>query len=262
MICMKHLFPVIVPHRKVAAFAAPLLLAACASLPGAGVDAPGVGMALSDARELPAPYGKDAFSDDRPYRVGPYDTLRIDVLGVPELSQRQAQADAGGRITFPLIGIVEAGGQTLSELSQTLEALLEEKYVRHPVVTVDLVQAASQTVTIDGAVNAPGIYPVVGKMTLMRAIAGAKGATASARMQRATIFRDVDNQKMAGVYNLLAIYRGNYVDPEVFAGDMIVVGNVEAKRIFKGVGGHNAARGGAGASSPAAPLIVSFEGDK
>lgn len=231
-----------------------LLLAACASLPGAGAGDPGAGMTVSDARELPSPYGKDAFSSDRPYRVGPYDMLRIDVLGVPELSQRQAQADAGGRITFPLIGIVEAGGQTLTDLSHTLEALLEEKYVRQPVVSVDVVQVASQTVTVDGEVNAPGVYPVVGKMTLMKALATAKGASSAARLQRATIFRDVDNQKMAGVYNLLAIYRGNYADPEVFAGDMIVVGNAEAGRIFKGVKAETPDKD--------APLIVTFEGGK
>ena len=38
---------------------------------------------------------------------------------------------------------------------------------------------------------------------------------------------------MAGLYNLRAIRRGNYEDPEVFANDVVVVGNSRGRQLFK-----------------------------
>ncbi len=56
---------------------------------------------------LPPPQLADQFSESRPYRIGPFDKLSIEVFGVQDLT-RQVQADAGGRISFPLVGTVEA----------------------------------------------------------------------------------------------------------------------------------------------------------
>ena len=47
------------------------------------------------------------------------------------------------------------------------------------------------------------------------------------------IFRTVNGQKMAALYNLKAIRRGYYTDPEVFANDVVVVGDSQARRLFK-----------------------------
>jgi polysaccharide biosynthesis/export protein len=47
------------------------------------------------------------------------------------------------------------------------------------------------------------------------------------------IFRTVKGQQLAALYNLKAIRRGNYQDPEVFANDVVVVGDSQARRLFK-----------------------------
>ena len=47
------------------------------------------------------------------------------------------------------------------------------------------------------------------------------------------IFREVSGQQYAGLYNLEAIRRGNYKDPEVFANDVVVVGDSKARRRFR-----------------------------
>jgi polysaccharide biosynthesis/export protein len=182
---------------------------------------------------LPTPDRRDIVGEDRPYLIGPFDKLTIDVFGIEELSKKEVQTDASGRISFPLAGVVEAAGQTPAELEQIIEQRLRAAYVRNPQVTVNLKETVSQVVTVDGEVKEPGLYPVIGRMTLMRAVATAKGTSEYAKLDDVVIFRTVQGQKMAGLFNLKAIRRGNYDDPEVFANDVVVVGNSPGRRLFK-----------------------------
>jgi polysaccharide biosynthesis/export protein len=183
---------------------------------------------------LPPPTVADLSALDRPYLIGPFDKLQIDVFGVPELS-KDIQADATGRISMPLIGSIDAAGKTPEQLSRAIEASLRGRYVRNPQVTVNLKEAISQVFTVDGQVKEPGLYPVIGHMSLMRAVATAKGASEFAQLDDVVVFRTVDNQHLAALYNLKAIRRGAYDDPEIFANDVIIVGDSQARRMFKDV---------------------------
>ena len=115
------------------------------------------------------------------------------------------------------------------------DSRLRGRFVRNPQVTVNLVETISQTVTVDGQVNRPGIYPVVGRFTLMRAVATAAGTSEYARLDDVIVFRDVDGQTYAGLYNLGAIRRGNYEDPEIFANDIVIVGDSPQRRMFEDI---------------------------
>lgn len=185
--------------------------------------------------ELPAPQRADLFSQDRPYLVGPFDKLIIDVFGIEELSEREVQTDASGRISFPLAGVIEAAGKTPGEVAGEIESRLRGRFIKDPQVTVNLKDTVSQVITVDGQVREPGLYPVVGRMTLMRAVATAKGAGEFARLDDVVVFRSVNGQQMAALYNLKAIRRGAYPDPEVYANDVVVVGDSQARRIFKDI---------------------------
>ena len=181
---------------------------------------------------LPEPKRIDLLSSNRPYLIGPFDKLKIDVVGIEDLS-KDVQIDASGRLSFPLIGVVEASGLTPSELADEIESRLQGKFVRNPEATVNLEETVSQVITVDGQVDEPGLYPVIGRMTLMRAVATAGGTAEFAKLSDVVIFRNVDGEQLAGLYNLKAIRRGNYKDPEVFANDVIVVGDSQARRLFK-----------------------------
>jgi polysaccharide biosynthesis/export protein len=182
---------------------------------------------------LAAPERVDLFELNRPYLIGPFDKLIIDVFGIEELSKKEVQTDAGGRISFPLAGIIDAAGKTPNEVENDIEEKLRGRYVRDPQVTVNLKETVSQVITVDGEVKEPGLYPVVGRMTLMRAVATAKGLTEFSKQDDVVIFRTVNGQRLAGLYNLKAIRRGNYDDPEVFANDVVVVGDSKGRRLFK-----------------------------
>jgi len=185
--------------------------------------------------ELPAPGRADLFEQNRPYLIGPFDKLVIDVFGIEDLSKKEVQTDAGGRISFPLAGIIEAAGKTPAEVEDIIESRLRERFVRDPQVTVNLKETVSQVMTVDGEVKEPGLYPVIGRMTLMRAVATAKGTTDYAKLSDVIVFRTVEGRQMAGIYNLKAIRQGYYSDPEVFANDVVVVGDSQARRIFRDV---------------------------
>ncbi len=212
------------------------LTAACL-LAGCGGRAPQLTstptLQITDGNSLPAPTGNDLVGETRAYLIGPFDRLSIDVYGVPDLS-KQVQADASGNIQLPLVGEVHASNQTTAQLAEAIETRLT-RFVRRPDVSVNVTESVSQVLTVDGQVMQPGLYPVVGKMSLMRAVALAKGTTEFAKLDDVVIFRTVGGQRMAALYNLKQIRTGVYDDPEVFANDVVVVGDSPGRRLFKDI---------------------------
>ncbi len=206
-------------------------LTGCAS--STQMSAPVQDLKRVDVSSMPVPSTADLSASDRPYRVGPFDKLTIDVFGSEELSQKEVQVDASGRITFPLIGTVEVAGKTPGEIGAAMQDLFRGRFIRNPQVTVNLKQIVSQTVTIGGEVRKPGVYPIIGKMTLMTAIASAEGWTDISDRGNVVVFRTVNKQDYAAVYNVKAIQRGRYPDPEVFASDVVMVGDSQSRKIWK-----------------------------
>lgn len=191
------------------------------------------GLRLEQTGNLPPPEQVDLAAYARPYRVGPFDELTVDVFNIPELSAKDVQVDASGRMSFPLIGTLEASGKTPGEVESMIEDRLRGKYIRNPQVTVNLKKTVSQVMTISGEVKKPGLYPVIGRMTLMRAIATAEGLGEFARSREVVVFRTVGGQNYAALYDLSAIERGNYNDPEIFANDVVMVSDSSSRRLFK-----------------------------
>ncbi len=187
---------------------------------------------VSDSSALPTPRRTDLTAPDRPALIGPLDTIQVDVFNVPDLT-RELQVDSSGRIAMPLVGTVDARGRTASEVAEAIEAALRGRYVRNPEVTVNIRTSVSQVVTVDGQVVEPGLYPVTNEMTLMRAIASAKGMNEFAREDEVVILRTANGRKMAGLYNVAAIRRGVYDDPPIYANDVIVVGDSPQRRMFR-----------------------------
>lgn len=189
---------------------------------------------IPDSQGLPAPNRTDLAAADRPALIGPLDTINVDIFNVPELS-REMQVDASGRISMPLVGAIDARNKTAEELANAIENALQGRYVRNPQVTVNIKSSVSQVVTVDGEVKEPGLYPVTNQMTLMRVIASAKGLSEFAKQEQVVILRTVDNQRMAGLYDIGAIRRGAYTDPAVYANDIVIVGDSPQRRLFRDV---------------------------
>lgn len=182
---------------------------------------------------LPTPAGGLLASGVRQYLIGPYDKLRIDVYGIDDLKERTVQVDASGQVAFPLVGTVSAAGKAPNELAEIIQKRLRDAAIRNPQVTVNLEETFSQLITVDGAVVKPGLYPVIGKMTLIQAVATAQGLNQDAKQSEVVVFRTVDGKKYAALYDLRAIRKGAYSDPELFANDIVVVGDSQARKLFR-----------------------------
>jgi polysaccharide export outer membrane protein len=211
-----------------------LLLIGVAGLAGCG-SAPPIGstgvVSMADAAGLPSPSELDQVAETRTSLIGPQDKLIVDVWGVQNLS-REVQVDAGGSISMPLAGTLQVAGLNPAQVAEELRSRLLT-YVKDPLVTVNVQEALSRTLTVDGAVEEPGNYPVMNNMTLLRAIAAAKGESELSNPAEVVIFRSVNGQRMAALYNVGAIRRGNYADPKVYPNDTIVVGESGRKRLLQ-----------------------------
>lgn len=190
---------------------------------------------MVEADALPLPSSQDALASKTAFLLGPFDYIDIRVFGNPELDIERVQIDASGRIVFPLIGNIEIAGLTPSDASRLIADGLKGKYLRNPSVSVNLKETASQTIAISGEVKRPGIYPLVGDMTLMKAIARAEGWTEFSKKREVIVFRRVDGKQYGALYDAKAIERGNYADPTIYRDDVIIVGDSQARRNLKDI---------------------------
>jgi polysaccharide export outer membrane protein len=169
------------------------------------------------------------------FPIGPQDTLIIEVFDVPDLS-RTVQVENSGIIVLPLIGQVTAAGKTPDQLSQVISAELDQKYLKHAVVTVTVKDAASQRVTVDGEVTQPGLYEIGPHTTLSQAVALAKGPTTVADTHQVAIIRVTSEGRQAKIYDLADIRDGTTVDPFVQPGDTVVVDVSDSRRFVRDFG--------------------------
>lgn len=212
---------------RILVLATAFMAAACSS-PGI-IDTGRV--AVVGAEQLPPPTLVDFQGGTRDQYVGPFDTLSVEVFGLPELS-RDIVVGSNGKIVLPVAGTIDAAGQTTAQLTDTIAQRLRGSAVRNPQVIVNLKQVVSQVVVVEGEVRKPGVLPVLGRMTMLRAIAQAEGTNEFAKAEHVVVLRTVNNQKMAALYNLAAIRKGAYGDPEIYPGDTIVVGEDGSRRIL------------------------------
>lgn len=171
----------------------------------------------------PIALGEASVPGDPGYRIGPSDKLSLRVFQVEALSFDEIYVDAAGDLQLPLLGSVHAAGLTPAELSDDIARRLGERFLRNPQVVATVSEAASQKITIDGAVTKPGVYEMRGKTTLLQAVAMAEGATPVANLKSVAVFRTVDGRRMVAVFDLAAIRGGQALDPQLWGDDIVVV---------------------------------------
>jgi len=188
-------------------------------------DTPGV----AAPRITPAPR---VFST-RDYRIGTEDLLEVQVFGVDQLS-RTVRVNSMGFVSLPLIGNLEVGGLTAQEAETMIAARLSEAYLQNPQVSLFIKEYTNQRVTVEGAVNKPGIYPLRGQTTLLRTIAMAGGQGSLSDMSEVMLFRaDASGKRDAQVFDVERIRRGEVEDPAVVNDDVIVVNRSKARTVMK-----------------------------
>jgi len=206
------------------ASAATCLLLGCADSRGGPIAYDVAGFGIPDSPKLvPLEAG---------YKIAPMDTVSVKVFKMPDLTG-DYEVDLAGHISMPLIGEVSAYDLTTAQLDDALTRKLGEKYLENPDVSVGVKSSTRRSVTVDGAVNRSGSFPVNGPTTLMQAVAAAGGAREDANIRRVAIFRTIGGQRQAAAFDLQDIRRGAAKDPEVYAGDIVVIDGSAIKALQK-----------------------------
>jgi polysaccharide export outer membrane protein len=156
------------------------------------------------------------------YRVGPLDVLDVEVFGVPDLT-KSVRVTVGGEITMPLVGTVPAAGKTVGELQTEIAVRLKAGYLENPQVTVFVKEYRSQRVTVEGAVQEPGIISLTDRTSLLQIIAMSTGLDELANPSGIVIYRNIDGRRYAAKFDIREIRAGRLVDPEVLGNDIVVV---------------------------------------
>jgi polysaccharide biosynthesis/export protein len=130
------------------------------SAPGAGSSQPSP---LPPANNTPALGPSPATGASIPvgetdYTLGAGDLLRIDIFQVKDYSG-QYPVLVDGTVSLPLIGRIQAEGQTLKNISDQI-AQKYSTYLRRPIITVGLVTARPLKIAISGEITTPGSYTV------------------------------------------------------------------------------------------------------
>ena len=189
----------LVSLRRRGLFVAMLALAACESDPTPIVQE----NANSDGSLSLAPTntpggrgGAGASGRDPDYRLGANDRVRIIVFGQPTLTGEYT-LDGNGVLAFPLIGNVNAQGQTTSQVQQAIASRLDPDFLRNPSVSAEVI--TRRPFYVIGEVQKPGNYPYVTDMTALQAIAMAGGYTYRARQNNLYLKRLDANGRMVRV---------------------------------------------------------------
>lgn len=124
------------------------------------------------------------------YIIQPGDRLDIKFFFNPDLNDFLT-VRPDGRISLQLIDEVLAAGRTPQQLTNFLEQQYEQE-LKQPEITV-IVRSFGSRIYVDGEVESPGEFELVGPLTTMQAIARAGGLTEKA-WQEALVIRRIQGQ--------------------------------------------------------------------
>jgi len=154
----------------------------------------------TDAATAPRPH-------DDSFVIGNDDVLAINVWKEPDIS-RSIPVRSDGKISLPLVGEVQATGQTPLKLEQEIAAKLKN-YISEPEVTVIVQQINSQKFNILGQVTRPGSYVITNSATVLDAIAVAGGFRDFAKQKSIYILRqNADGTQTRIPFNYKDVVKG------------------------------------------------------
>jgi polysaccharide export outer membrane protein len=189
--------------------------------------------AIAPVASPPGPVDTASRTGIGEYRIGPEDLLEVQVYGVDQLA-RTVRVNSFGIVSLPLIGATTVGGMTSQEAERYIARKFAENYLQDPQVSVFIKEFTNQRVTLEGAVAKPGIYPLRGETTLLRALAIAGGQGSLSDLGNVVVYRtDSSGLRNSQVYDIEKIRRGETGDPTIINDDVIVVNRSPARVVFK-----------------------------
>ena len=120
------------------------------------------------------------------------------VIGQAGVAQRQQQlylVDKNGAIDFPVLGQLQLGGLTKTDVVKQLKDKLAQ-YVKNPIVNIRIM---NYKITVQGEVTRPGSYPITSeRVTLTEALSMAGDLTIYGKRNNIIVVREIQGKKSIG----------------------------------------------------------------
>lgn len=200
------------------AMLAAMALAGCVSTPE-----PIIGASVVQPR---SDLGQDGYSFARPdiYQLRPTDKISVSVFREPDLSAEEVRIGVEGNVSLPMLGSIPVAGLTAKQFEQDVTRRLAALGLKSPSVSINIIDFASHLVTVEGAVETPGVYPFQPGARLSAAIALAEGPKRTAKTQQVAVFRESPEGIMIAKFDYQAVSQGTMLDPVLQPGDRVVMG--------------------------------------
>ena len=155
--------------------------------------------------------------------LGPGDVFDVRVYGEEELSSTY-RVDSDGTIDFPLIDTIKVAGLGPPEVTALLEKELKaRKLLVDPQVSILVKEYNSKRISVIGAVDRPGTFPLTEGLTVVQAITLAGGFTNLANRNATVLTRRHGEETKKYRIAVDDVTRRGAKDPRVGPGDIIYV---------------------------------------
>ena len=157
------------------------------------------------------------------YQLGVEDKVSISVWKEPEFNKIVA-IRPDGKITFPLVGDLQAAGRTPKQLTDDLSKQLA-RYFKEPIVTVAVEEINNYKVFVLGEVTTQGALNLRRRTRLLEAIAIAGGMSQYADKSNVVLLRFDEGKETRTRIDYRKVVSGERPEMNVFLkpGDTIIV---------------------------------------
>jgi polysaccharide export outer membrane protein len=158
------------------------------------------------------------------YRIHAGDTLLVGVYDDPKMPPITVTVTPDGKFSFPLIGILMAGGKTPDQLRVEMENKLR-KYVAEPVVTVTITDVKGNVAYVIGQVTKPGAIVMNPAINVLQALSIAGGGNPYAKLDSIIVIRNsVGGQRVLNFrYGQVSSGKSLEQNVQLESGDVVVV---------------------------------------
>jgi polysaccharide export outer membrane protein len=158
------------------------------------------------------------------YRVHPGDKLIVGVYDDPKLLPQEITVTPDGKISYPMVGVLIAGGKTVEQIRTELEGRLK-KYISDPIATVIVTDVKGNVVYVIGQVTKPGAMTMNPTINVLQALSIAGGGNPYAKLDGIIIIRSSGGTQRVLPFRYGQVASGKDLQQniELESGDVVVV---------------------------------------
>jgi polysaccharide export outer membrane protein len=158
------------------------------------------------------------------YRIHGGDRLLVGVYDDPKMPPMDITVTPDGKFSFPLVGMMIAGGKTPEQLRMEMETKLR-KFVAEPIVTVTVTEVKGNVAYVIGQVNKPGAIVMNPAVNILQALSIVGGGNPYAKLDSIIVIRNSPGGQRVLNFHYGQVSSGRSLEQNVQleSGDVVVV---------------------------------------